>query len=81
MVSTRDCRYATAYGALAVLDEIARIKRSDAILLDACNRRISERVLARWGWEPHTSDRQHRNFIKRFYGVYPQPAAQQLAAC
>ena len=64
--------YSTA--ALEVLDEIARIKHSDAIVCDACNPRISDRLLARWGWEPHTSDRRHRNFIKRFYGVYAQAA-------
>ncbi len=71
VVSTRDCTLATFHGALVVLDEIARIKGSDAIVCDACNRRISDRLLARWGGEPHTSDRRHRNFIKRFYGVYP----------
>ncbi len=72
MVSTRDCRLATFRGALTVLDEIARIKDSDAIVCQACNPRISDRLLVRWGWEPHTSDRRRRNFIKRFYGVYPQ---------
>ncbi len=70
MVSSRDCTLATFRGALTVLDDIARIKRSDAIVCDACNSRISDRLLARWGWEPHTSDRRHRNFIKRFYGAY-----------
>jgi hypothetical protein len=70
MVSSRDCTLATFRGALDVLDAIARIKRSDAILCDACNGRISDRLFARWGWVPHTSDRRHRNFIKRFYGEY-----------
>ncbi len=82
MASTRDCRLATFHGALVVLDEIARIKRSDAIVCDACNRRISDRLLARWGWEPHTSDRRHRHFIKRFYGHWPAeplPPAMRLA--
>jgi hypothetical protein len=23
------------------------------------------------GWEPHKPQRWHRNFIRRFYGVYP----------
>jgi hypothetical protein len=27
--------------------------------------------LARFGWEPHKPQRWHRNFIRRFYGVYP----------
>ena len=59
-------------GGLELLNEIARIKRSDAILCDAWNSRMSPRVLHRWGWEPHTSSRWHRNYIKRFYGCYPK---------
>ncbi len=74
VASTGDCRLATFHGALLVLDEIARIKRSDAIVCQVCNLRISDRLLARWGWEPHTSDRRQRHFIKRFYGRYPEPA-------
>ena len=61
---------ATMLGALAVLDEIARIKQSDAILTDAANFRISDRFLRRQGWERHTKARYHRNYIKRFYGEY-----------
>jgi hypothetical protein len=56
-----------------VLYEIARLKHSDAIVCDAWNLRISERLLARWGWEPHKPQRWHRNYIKRFYGKYPPP--------
>ena len=58
--------------ALATLDEIARIKGSDAILTDAANFRISDRSLRRHGWERHTKARYHRNYIKRFYGQYPE---------
>ena len=47
------------------------VKRSDAIVCDVWNWRISERLLARWGWEPHKPQAWHRNYIKRFYGVYP----------
>jgi hypothetical protein len=79
VVSSRDCTLATIHGALVVLDEIARIKGSDALVCDACNGRISDRLLARYGWEPHTSDRRHRNFIKRFYGEYPTPLLVQPA--
>ena len=80
VVSTRDCTLATFHGALEVLDEIARLKRSDAIVCDASNGRISDRLLARWGWEPHTSDHRHRHFIKRFYGAYPRAATLPLLA-
>ena len=70
-VSSRDTSLASMLGALAVLDEIARIKHSDAILTDAANFRISDRFLRRQGYERHTQARYHRNYIKRFYGEYP----------
>ena len=75
VLSERRCTLATLRVARAALDEIARIKSSDAILCDAWNARISARLLARWGWEPHRPARWHRHYIKRFYGVYPPPAA------
>lgn len=71
VVSTRDCTLATFRKSLTVLDRISQIKGTDALLTDAANWRISERLLARWGWEPHCPSRWHRNYIKRFYGVYP----------
>lgn len=75
VISRRDCSFATFRRSLAVLDEVARVKRSDAILCDVWNTRISDRLLARWGWEPHKPQRWHRNYIKRFYGVYPESSA------
>ena len=54
-----------------VLDSIAEIKQIDAIVCDAGNVRLSERLMARLGWEPHQPSRWHRNYIRRFYGVYP----------
>jgi len=81
VVSGRDATFITFRRALGVLDEVARSKRSDAILCDAWNLRISDRLLARWGWEPHTQSRWHRNHIKRFYGVYAaSPAGCQAVA-
>jgi hypothetical protein len=71
VVSDRDCTLATFHRALEVLDEVARVKRIDALVCDAWNPRISARLLARWGWEPHAPSRWHRHYIKRFYGVYP----------
>ncbi len=79
VVSRRDCTYTTLHRAVAALYEVARIKRSDAILCDAWNLRISERLLARDGWEAHKPDRWHRHYIKRFYGVYP-PASDTASA-
>src|ERR1700730_4766364 len=63
LVSTRRTTMATIHTALAVLDEIARLKRADSLLCDVTNLRISDRIMARHGWEPHKPQRWHRNFI------------------
>jgi hypothetical protein len=78
MVSARQTGFATFSRAVAVLDEIARIKQSDALLCDASNWRISEKLMARWGWRPHCPSRWHRHFIKRFYGQYPPALSAAL---
>lgn len=57
---------ATALAALAALDEIARIKRCDAIVCDASNLRLSERMMKRYGFVRHAQSLAGRNFIKRF---------------
>jgi len=74
VISRRECKLATFIRCLTVLDQVAWVKRSDAILCDAWNLRISARLLARWGWEPHKPARWHRHYIKRFYGRYPEAA-------
>ncbi|TWT48317.1 hypothetical protein [Botrimarina hoheduenensis] len=73
--------YRTLAAALAVLDTIAAIKRVDALLCDAANERLSERFLRRWGWEPHAPAWRRRNYIRRFYGVYPSAAVASTGAC
>jgi hypothetical protein len=77
VVSTRDTTLATLVRALDVLDGIARLKRSDALLCDVGNWRISHRLLARWDWVPHCPSRWHRHYIKRFY---PEDKTPDLAA-
>ena len=72
VVSNRDTTLATFHGALVVLDEIARLKRTDAIVCEIRNSRISDRLLRRWGWAQHLADSGRRHFIKRFYGTYPR---------
>lgn len=72
VVSSHDCSLKTFRHATTLLDQIAEIKGSDALLCDVANSRISDRLLTRWGWQPHCPQAWHRNFIKRFYGVYPQ---------
>lgn len=71
IVSTAGTSYATFRATLTQLDRIAELKRTDALLCDAANVRLSDRLFARFGWEAHAPARWRRNFIKRFYGVYP----------
>lgn len=71
VVSTEGTSYRTFRAALLALDAIAEAKQIDAIVCDAANMRLSDRLMARLGWEPHKPQRWHRNFIRRFYGVYP----------
>jgi hypothetical protein len=71
VVSTHGASYASCRAALLALDRLAELKRIDALLCDAANTRISDRLLRRFGWAPHKPQRWRRNFIKRFYGVYP----------
>jgi hypothetical protein len=73
LISSRTASVATVLRALGVLDEIARLKRSDAVVCDVSNLRISDRLLKRWGWSPLRASALHRPFIKRFYGTYPLP--------
>lgn len=65
VVSTSHATLASFRGALEVLDEVAEIKRVEALVCDAANGRISDRLLARWGWQSHKPQRWHRNYIKR----------------
>ncbi|MCA9194681.1 MAG: hypothetical protein KDB03_23080 [Planctomycetales bacterium] len=69
--SYRGTSVATIYGTLCVLDQIAKIKQSAAAVCQITNDRISDRVLLRWGWQPHCSQLSGRHFIKRYYGQFP----------
>jgi len=71
-LSAKETSLRSIHVGLGVLDEIARLKKSDALLCDVGNWRISERFMRRWGWVPHCPTAWwHRHFIKRFYGKYP----------
>ena len=70
-VSARNTTMKSLLLAAAILDEIARLKRSDAMLCDVGNWRISTKMMNRLGWERHCPSRFHRHYIKRFYGEYP----------
>lgn len=71
LVSTRGASFATVRAALVALEHVARVKRTDALLCDAFNARISDRLMRRFGWASHRPQRWHRNYVKRFYGCYP----------
>jgi hypothetical protein len=80
VVTTAGTSYRTFRAALKTLDAIAELKGVDAMVCDASNIRLSERFMARMGWEPHKPQRWHRNYIRRFYGVYPQRAGALVGA-
>ncbi len=66
-----DTTLSTFYAATLVLDEIARLKKSSAIVANVTNSRISERLMERWNWQRHCLGWFGRHYIKRFYGQYP----------
>lgn len=78
IVSTAGASFATFRMAALALDQVAALKRSDALVCEVSNARISHRLLTRWGWQRHLTGRWRRHYIKRFYGVYPEHA---LPAC
>ncbi len=51
--------------------EIARLKQVDAVLCQVISKRISDRVMAYWGFQPHHPGGRGRHYIRRFYGEYP----------
>ena len=57
--------------AVATLDEVARIQSSLAIVAHVSTQSISDRLLARWGWEQHCLQWKGRHWIKRFYDGHP----------
>jgi uncharacterized protein YqiB (DUF1249 family) len=72
IVSTLQTSMTTLTLSMAVLDYVAYLKRSDAILAEVSNSRISDRVMKRLGFEPHLPESKKRHWIKRFYGEYPE---------
>lgn len=72
--------YRTLLAAVRILDQVAEIKRSDAILCHVTNPRISDRLLRRFGGERHLEQSSRRHWIKRFYGAYGQVVGGQDSA-
>lgn len=71
--------YQTFLGACNVLNEIARMRRSVAIVAHVTNSRISDRFLERQGWQRHMPHWRGRHFIRRFYDGYPEINVQRYA--
>lgn len=57
---------------LSVLDYIAKLKRTDAMVAEITNKRIKDRHLSHFGWDEHLKGKRGRHWIKRFYGEYPE---------
>ena len=67
----------TLRAALRALDRVAELKRSDAILCQATNTRLTDRVMRFWGFERHLQHKKERHYIRRFYGEYLSKAGRQ----
>lgn len=75
IVSDLGTSFASIRRAMLVLDRVAEIKRSDAIVAHVTTDHVSDRLLFRWGWERHLESSGRRHFIKRFYGKFSTAAA------
>ncbi len=75
VVTSFGTKYRTVRKALLILDQVACLKQTDAIVAEITNRRISDRALERMGWVKHFPNSGKRHFIRRFYGQYPVAAA------
>lgn len=64
---------------LSVLDFIAKLKNTDAIVTEITNKRIKDSYLNHFGWEQHLLNSRKRHWIKRFYGEYPNSFLFQKA--
>ncbi|MCM2371334.1 hypothetical protein [Aporhodopirellula aestuarii] len=69
--SGSETQYKTFIGACHILNEVARLRRADAIVAHVTNVRISDRLLQRLGWQRHLEHWKGRHYIRRFYDGYP----------
>jgi hypothetical protein len=75
LVSGSGTSLKTVTMALQVLDRIAEIRKSDAIVAHLSNSRVTSRLLKRLGWERHLGGTTSPHVIRRFYGRYPSHGA------
>ncbi len=79
VIATPQATLRTLHEMLRLLDQIAEIKGCDALLCDAANARISDRILRRYGWEAHAPSRWHRNYIRRLHQTQNEMPLASLA--
>lgn len=58
-------QYKTIARAVAVMDEIAGLRNSQAIVCQVVSNLASERLMLRWGYVPHASSLGDNHYIKR----------------
>lgn len=69
--------YKSLVGACHVLDEIARLRGTTAIVAHVTNGNISDRFLRRLGWQRHVEHWRGRHWIRRFYQGYPESSVNR----
>ncbi len=66
MVSHRNTTYRSTRKIMAALDKLASIRETNAIVFHASNKRLTDRVVERFGYVRHAENLPGRHFIKRF---------------
>ena len=59
-------RYQTIRRAVGIADDIAAIKKANAIVCQAFNKRVTESIMNRWGYVRHAAGLGDNHYIKRF---------------
>tara|TARA_R110002049_G_scaffold285698_4_gene467075 strand:- start:236387 stop:236974 length:588 start_codon:yes stop_codon:yes gene_type:complete len=77
--SGKQAGYKTFIGAVKVLEQIAKIRQSVAIVAHVTNGNISDRFLSRIGWQQHMPNWKGRHWIRRFYDGYPDDHLHRYA--
>ncbi|TWU35870.1 hypothetical protein [Novipirellula artificiosorum] len=72
--------YKSFLGAVELLNEVARIRGTSAIVAHVTNQSISDRLLERLGWQRHLENWSGRHWIRRFYDGYPKSTAYRYVA-
>lgn len=77
--SGNETSYRTFIGAAHLLNDIAALRGSDAIVAHVTNVKLTDRFMHRLGWQRHQEHWRGRHFIRRFYDGYPAPTVGRYA--